>query len=168
MEETTTTTTTVTSSTTVITCNTSYLLSVPGILKIAEVILGLLCWALIASVGGTAFSRPHQFVMFVAVTSWILTLITLVIYLSACHVHTCSGAPWSIIEFTFNAFWAFFYVIASCVSAAFTGSVPNLAAATAFAFFTSIAYVIHAIWSYKIWRGVLPWIRVSRDVTVSS
>ena len=77
MEETTTTTTTVTSSTTVITCNTSYLLSVPGILKIAEVILGLLCWALIASVGGTAFSRPHQFVMFVAVTSWILTLLNI-------------------------------------------------------------------------------------------
>lgn len=62
--------------TTSVSFNLNYVTSVPGILKIAEMVLGLICWAIIAS-AGTFFlnnSPAHQFVMFVAVTSWILTV----------------------------------------------------------------------------------------------
>ena len=58
-------------STTKIDFNPRFLTQPKGILTIAEIALGLLCWTLTA---GFLYNSPHQFVMFVAVMSWILTM----------------------------------------------------------------------------------------------
>ena len=71
MEETRTTSTTTTTS---IVCDVTYITSLPGILRILELVFGLLCWALIASTSASLYSSAFRFVMFVAVTSWLLTL----------------------------------------------------------------------------------------------
>jgi len=72
MEDRTTTTTTTTTET--VTCNVGYIKSLPGILRLLELVLGLLCWALISSTYIAIISSAHRFVMFVTVTSWVLTL----------------------------------------------------------------------------------------------
>uniref|UniRef100_H2Z5Y0 MARVEL domain-containing protein n=1 Tax=Ciona savignyi TaxID=51511 RepID=H2Z5Y0_CIOSA len=150
MESTTTTTTTHTTSVSV---NVNYATSPLGILRICEIILGLICWAIIASLPGLNWSSPYQFVMFVAVTSWILTVILFIIYIAALQASMCSGAPWAIIELIFNGSWALMYFIAACVSAAYAGSNSLLIAGTVFAWFTTLTYVVHTALAYKEYRG---------------
>lgn len=68
-----TTTTTTTSSTEVITigCNIGFLKSVIGILMLIEVILGLVCWALIVAHGSWG---AIGFASFCAVSTWLAIL----------------------------------------------------------------------------------------------
>ena len=56
--------------------NPEYLKTSEGVLKIVQFLFGLVCWSLVASVGVVLFCNnlsAYQFVMFVGVTSWILT-----------------------------------------------------------------------------------------------
>ena len=52
--------------------NPRYLMTPTGILRIIELVFGLICWALVAEI--SPYSAPHQYVMFATVTPWILTL----------------------------------------------------------------------------------------------
>ncbi|KAM7396347.1 hypothetical protein PAMP_019392 [Pampus punctatissimus] len=54
--------------------NISFIRSIPAVLMMVEIVLGLLQWALIASCPYTLFPA-YGWVMFVAVTLWILTII---------------------------------------------------------------------------------------------
>ncbi|XP_078482241.1 MARVEL domain-containing protein 1 [Ciona intestinalis] len=147
------TTTTTTTHTTTVSMNVNYVTSPLGILRICEMVLGLICWAIVASIPWLNHSPPWQFVMFVAVTSWIMTVILFIIYVGAFHASICSGLPWAIIELLFNGFWAVFYFIAACVAAAYTNGWSLLVAATVFAWFTTICYVVHAAFAFKEYRG---------------
>lgn len=58
-----------------------FLRTVPGLLIVAEIVLGLLVWTLIA---GTEYFRVPAFgwVMFVAVFYWVLTVFFLIVYIT--------------------------------------------------------------------------------------
>lgn len=68
-----------------------------------------------------------------------------------------SGAPWDIIEFSFNAFWSLFYIIAAIVEATVAYHSSHLVASTVFCFFITIVYICHTLYAYKVWRGQFPW-----------
>ena len=59
-------------STTEVNFNVRYLATPSGILRIVELLFGLLCWALTAEI--SPWSPPHQYVMFASVTPWIISL----------------------------------------------------------------------------------------------
>lgn len=146
------------STTTRPTFNLGFFTSPAGWFKIAEIILGILVFSLIAS--STPWdSEPSQlqFVMFVSITSWILTLILAVMYMFAIQSTVLSGAPWDIIEFAFNAFWSLFYFIAAIVEATVAGGSSHLGASTFFCFFITAVYICHTLYAFKVWRGQFPW-----------
>jgi len=66
------------SSSSSVSLNINYLTSPGGILKIMEFVFGLICWAPIAAIikpsCHVSQCSAYQFVMFVSITAWILTL----------------------------------------------------------------------------------------------
>ena len=82
----------------------------------------------------------------------------LFIYLFNLNATTLSEWPWSLIEFIYNGAWGVIYFIAACVSAAFVGIYfgifyEQLVASTVFAFFTTVAYLLHGVLEFMEWRG---------------
>ena len=51
-----------------------YLKCPEGVLKMFQILFGLVVWALTASEGGQCNLGSYQFMMFVGVTSWIMTM----------------------------------------------------------------------------------------------
>ncbi|XP_014682662.2 CKLF-like MARVEL transmembrane domain-containing protein 8 isoform X2 [Equus asinus] len=70
-----------------------FLRTLPGLLIVAEIILGLLVWTLIA---GTEYFRVPAFgwVMFVAVFYWVLTVFFLIIYITMTYTRI-PQVPWT-------------------------------------------------------------------------
>nr|XP_002130442.1 CKLF-like MARVEL transmembrane domain-containing protein 8 [Ciona intestinalis] len=120
-----------------------YLFSPQASFQIWEMIFGLICWAIIASHTLLQSSPAWQFVMFVSVSSWSLTLIRFVICLADVNDKVCPGLSWKNNELIFNGFSTLLYFIASCVAAAYTGGFSRLIAATVFACFTTMVYTVH-------------------------
>ncbi|XP_072859552.1 CKLF-like MARVEL transmembrane domain-containing protein 8 isoform X2 [Pogona vitticeps] len=70
-----------------------FLRTAPGILMVAEIVLGLLVWTLIA--GTKYFLYPvFGWVMFVAVFYWVLTLFFLIIYMTMTYTRI-PQVPWT-------------------------------------------------------------------------
>ncbi|XP_077772472.1 CKLF-like MARVEL transmembrane domain-containing protein 8 isoform X3 [Podarcis muralis] len=70
-----------------------FLRTLPGILMVAEIVLGLLVWTLIA--GTEYFLYPvFGWVMFVAVFYWVLTLFFLIIYMTMTYTRI-PQVPWT-------------------------------------------------------------------------
>ncbi|KAM6170658.1 LOW QUALITY PROTEIN: CKLF-like MARVEL transmembrane domain-containing protein 8 [Rhynchocyon petersi] len=70
-----------------------FLRTLPGLLIVAEIVLGLLVWTLIA---GTEYFRVPAFgwVMFVAVFYWVLTVFFLIIYITMTYTRI-PQVPWT-------------------------------------------------------------------------
>ncbi|XP_066265581.1 CKLF-like MARVEL transmembrane domain-containing protein 8 [Branchiostoma lanceolatum] len=146
-----------------------YIKTIPGILKIVELFLGFIAWVCIASSG---YCCGENFVMFVEVTAWLATILLLVVHLLTLHNKApLSALPWPFIEFCYHAGVTLMYFIAACVVAATTGNRATVwaawynstySAASAFAFFTTIAYGIDAYLSFACWREEPP---INRHMT---
>ncbi|XP_039273851.2 CKLF-like MARVEL transmembrane domain-containing protein 8 [Styela clava] len=137
------------------TFNVTFFASPAGWFKIAEIILGLLVFALLAPNGYYRQIPGLEFVMFVAVFVWILTIVLTVIYMFSLHSTVISGAPWDVIEFAFNVFCTLLYFIGAIVEAAFVGSYSVWVASTVFAWFLLIVYGCHTLYAYRVWKGEL-------------
>ncbi|XP_041455013.1 plasmolipin-like [Lytechinus variegatus] len=61
------------------TVDTGYVKSVPGILKIVEIIVGFLYWTVVASY--SFYFGGYSWIIFVAVTAWVFTLILFLLFL---------------------------------------------------------------------------------------
>ncbi|XP_078492871.1 MARVEL domain-containing protein 1-like [Ciona intestinalis] len=129
-----------------------YLFSPQAGLQIWEIIFGLICWAIVASHPVLPWSPAWQFVMFVSVSSWCLTLIRFVICLAAVNDRVCPQLSWHKIELIFNGFSTLLYFIASCIAAAYTGGFSRLIAATVFAGLTTMVYVMHTALAFKDYK----------------
>lgn len=70
-----------------------FLRTPPGLLIVAEIVLGLLVWTLIA---GTEYFRVPAFgwVMFVAVFYWVLTVFFLIVYITLTYTRI-PQVPWT-------------------------------------------------------------------------
>ncbi|XP_029450194.1 MAL-like protein [Rhinatrema bivittatum] len=123
-----------------------------------EVIFGAWVWILVAA---TNVHLPDNqgWVMYVAVSSFFFSLILLMVYLFGIHKNNCS--TWRIVDVIYHGITAIFYLSAAVLQANATirfekGSEAPWspvkyhldAAATIFAFITTLLYVLHSFQSY--------------------
>ncbi|XP_041795449.1 plasmolipin [Chelmon rostratus] len=135
----------------------SFIRSIPAILMMAEIFLGLLHWALIAS---TYYSvvPAYGWVMFVAVTLWILTTILFFMILFGAQ-QKLTAVPWLLTVMVYHGVATVLYLTAFLTNAAsvqpffhsyFYG---HLAAAAFFGAVVTVLYGASAFFSYLDWRG---------------
>ncbi|XP_053266390.1 CKLF-like MARVEL transmembrane domain-containing protein 8 [Podarcis raffonei] len=134
-----------------------FLRTLPGILMVAEIVLGLLVWTLIA--GTEYFLYPvFGWVMFVAVFYWVLTLFFLIIYMTMTYTRI-PQVPWTTVGLCFNGSAFLFYFIAAIVDAcAVTKELDShnynsWAASSFFAFVVTSCYGGNAYFSFVSWRS---------------
>ncbi|XP_029379605.1 plasmolipin [Echeneis naucrates] len=135
----------------------SFIRSIPAILMIAEIILGLLHWALIAGTLYTAVPA-YGWVMFVAVTLWILTTILFLMILFSVQ-QKLTAVPWCLTVMLYNATATVLYLTAFLTNAASVHPFSHnyyyghFAAAAFFGALVTVAYGVSAFFSYLDWRG---------------
>ncbi|XP_043937332.1 plasmolipin [Protopterus annectens] len=136
-----------------------FLRSFVGLLMVVEIVLGLLVWALIAG-SYYGYQPAYGWVMFVAVTCWLISLILFVLYLLQLH-HKLLIIPWSLVLLGFHASATALYVTAFLTCAAsvdptsYRGTLAynNRAAASFFACLVMIAYGASTFFYVQEWRG---------------
>ncbi|KAG8572883.1 hypothetical protein GDO81_012201 [Engystomops pustulosus] len=135
----------------------SLLWSPPGALLLAEIVFGLVVWAIIA--GSEYFNYPSfGWVMFVAVFYWVLTSFLFIIYVTRAHTRI-HKVPWPLVCLCFNGSAFVFYLIAAIVDAT---SIPkelrwhhnynSWTASAFFAFLVTICYAASTYFSFQSWR----------------
>ncbi|CAH2253092.1 myelin and lymphocyte [Pelobates cultripes] len=130
----------------------------PDVLMIPELILGGLVWILVAS-ARVVDPLSQGWIMFVSVTLFIFTFITIILYAAGVHK---GKSLWT----TFDAFYHFvsalFYLSAAVLQAYVTVGLSYLnidfktyqlnIAAVVFAYFATFVYVTHAVFSLLRWK----------------
>nr|XP_033785997.1 CKLF-like MARVEL transmembrane domain-containing protein 8 [Geotrypetes seraphini] len=148
------------SSTTSFSYDRDFLRTPPGILLLAEIVLGLLVWTLIA---GTEYFRYSAFgwVMFVAVFYWVLTVFFLIIYITMTYTRI-PQVPWTTVGLCFNVSAFILYLSAAIVDASTVTKENNhyshhnynsWAASSFFAFLVTICYAGNTYFSFLSWRS---------------
>ncbi|KAG9336947.1 hypothetical protein JZ751_029964 [Albula glossodonta] len=127
-----------------------FIRTIPAILMLVEIVLGLLVWALIAS---SSYSNipAYGWVMFVSVIFWLLTMFLFVVLFLGVRSRM-SFLPWPLMLLIFNATAAVLYLTAFIANAA---SVYNdhQGAAAFFAIVVTLAYGASTFFAFLSWRG---------------
>ncbi|KAM9376108.1 plasmolipin [Pholidichthys leucotaenia] len=134
----------------------SFIRSIPAILMIVEIVLGLLHWALIAGANHTAHPA-YGWVLFVAITLWLLTILLFFIILFSVPQRV-TVIVWPLTVMMYQGVATVLYLTAFVTNAA---TVPPSTAAYhghygAAAFFgcvVTLVYGASAFLSYLDWRG---------------
>lgn len=125
----------------------SYIRTVPGILKAAQIILNLLGFICITISHWSVTSRGGWF-NFVAMTGFWFTGILLVFYLF--HViEKFFKIPWLKVEFGFCALWTFFYLLAASLAAGLASVDEAFGAGAFFGYCAMVAYAYDAFLKFK-------------------
>lgn len=135
----------------------SFIRSIPAILMMAEIFLGMIHWALIA---GTSYTLvpAYGWVLFVAITLWILTIILffMITFFAHRQLHVI---PWSLTVMVYHGIATVLYLTAFLTNAASVKSnfgqsfYGHMAAASFFGAVVTLAYGASAFFSYMDWRG---------------
>lgn len=137
--------------------DTSFIRSIPAILMIAEIVLGLLQWALIAS-GPYTWLPVYGWVMFVAITLWILTIVLFLMILFGAQ-QQLTFVPWPLTVMVYHGVATVLYLTAFLANAATVDKFiifnyyRHLAAAAFFGAVVTVAYGASAFFSYLDWKG---------------
>ncbi|XP_019866598.1 proteolipid protein 2 [Aethina tumida] len=120
--------------------NVDYFKTTPGLIKIAELIIGILCMSL-----ATPYLGGTHFFLFVATTSFIATLIWVVVYLLGVREALPMPINWILTELVNTAFCTLFYILAFIVQLAVWSGYGGHArganiAAGVFGILNSVAY----------------------------
>lgn len=136
--------------------NIDYFKTPPGILKIIELVLGILCMALVS---GNHWSGSGWF-CFVAVTSFITTLMWSFVYLLSIREALKLPINWVASELISTGIQTVLYFIAFIVQFASPGHVPghlygSSIAAAVFGMFITVAYAGSTYLLYQEHKGVV-------------
>lgn len=146
-----TTTTTTTSVTTNIRFDPSYIRTIPGMLKIACLVLDFIGSICIMVSENNWHSRANWF-NFCAMGGFWITGILLAFYLF--HViEKLYFIPWIMVEMGYCGLWCFFLMTASAACAAYGSVNEAWAAASFFGFIAMIVYGADAFFKFKAWRA---------------
>ncbi|XP_051513280.1 plasmolipin-like [Myxocyprinus asiaticus] len=130
----------------------NFIKTIPGILLLAEIVVGLLVWALIASTNYTTIPA-YGWVMFVSVTLWLLSIALFIMLLLSLH-ERLSSVPWPLVLFVFYAVATVLYLTAFLTDAA---SVPlnnsYLGTSAFFAIVVTLLYTASSYFAYLGWRS---------------
>ncbi|XP_042600072.1 plasmolipin-like [Cyprinus carpio] len=133
-----------------------FIRSIPGILLIVEIFVGLLVWSLIASTSYTLLP-VYGWVMFVSVTLWLLSIALFVVLLLRFY-QSLPSVPWPLVLMVFYVVAAVLYVTAFLADAV---SVPpqwypwhgHLGASAFFAIVVTLLYGASSYFAYLDWMG---------------
>ncbi|KAF2357298.1 Marvel domain [Trinorchestia longiramus] len=129
----------------------SYIRTIPGIIKIVEMILNLIGYISISVSINALHSRAEWF-GFVSMTGFWLTGFLLVFYVM--HViEKFHMVPWLKIELGYTALWTFFYFTASLAAALWGGYYEAYAVAAFFGFAAMLLYGADAFLKFRAWRA---------------
>lgn len=135
-----------------------FIKTIPAILMMVEIGVGLLVFALISSTAYTAVPA-YGWVMFVSVTLWILTIVLFCILLGRVHQKLAS-VPWPLVVMVFNAVATVLYLTAFLTNAAsvspyrpFVTLYNHFAAAAFFGCVVTLVYGASTFFSYLAWKG---------------
>ncbi|XP_007249231.2 plasmolipin [Astyanax mexicanus] len=138
--------------------NLNFIKTIPGILLIAEIVVGLLVWALIASVVYQAVPA-YGWVMFVSVTLWILSIV-LFIMLFLNLQQKLTSVPWPLVLLVFYGVATILYLTAFIANAASVTQyryLPyhynHMAAAAFFGIVVTLIYGASTFFAYLEWKG---------------
>ncbi|XP_030587398.1 plasmolipin [Archocentrus centrarchus] len=135
----------------------SFIRSIPAILMMVESILGLLHWTLIASTLATVVPA-YGWVLFVAITLWILTTILFFVILFSV-TQQLPTVPWPLTVMVYNGAATVLYITAFLTNATHVAQYQlfsfyeHLAAAAFFGAVVTVAYGASAFLSYLDWKG---------------
>uniref|UniRef100_A0A8C5WK74 Mal, T cell differentiation protein like n=1 Tax=Leptobrachium leishanense TaxID=445787 RepID=A0A8C5WK74_9ANUR len=127
----------------------------PYALILPELILGSWVWILVAATR-VFYSLSQGWVMYVAISSFLLSMILLMVYVFGFHRN--NTGTWRLVDVMYHGITAIFYLSASVLQANATITCNNEiisggctvlnyhlnAAATIFAFLTTLLYVLHS------------------------
>lgn len=124
-------------------------------LMIAEIVFGLLHWALIA--GTSIVGGAYGWVLFVAITLWILTTVLFFIILFGV-TQKLPAVPWPLTVMVYFSAATVLYLTAFITNAAYvphhmTPYYGHLAAAAFFGAAVTLVYGASAFFSYFDWKG---------------
>uniref|UniRef100_A0A2P2I6N7 CKLF-like MARVEL transmembrane domain-containing protein 4 n=1 Tax=Hirondellea gigas TaxID=1518452 RepID=A0A2P2I6N7_9CRUS len=129
----------------------SYIRTVPGILKIVQMIINIIGYIIVSSSVYSGYARGEWFA-FVSMTGFWLTGVLLVLYLM--HIIEKFGkVPWMLVEFVYTALWTFFYFTCSMAVAVWGGYSAAFAACAFFGFADMLVYGADAFFKFRGWRG---------------
>ncbi|XP_072551264.1 plasmolipin [Salminus brasiliensis] len=132
--------------------------TIPGILLIAEIVLGLLVWALIAS-AFYQYVAAYGWVMFVSVTLWILSIILFIILFLNIQ-QKLTSVPWPLVLLVFYGVATILYLTAFIANAASVSAYKylsyhynHMAASAFFSIVVTLTYGASTVFAYLDWRG---------------
>lgn len=92
----------------------------------------------------------------------------MVIFLLEVNSGAGASVPWAIVEFVYHSICAIMYFIAASVQAAYTCHIEHLVAAAVIGYLVFLAYLVHAFFSFRSWKGYFPWESESRGNEVEA
>ncbi|XP_076846970.1 plasmolipin [Brachyhypopomus gauderio] len=135
-----------------------FIKTIPGILLLMEIVVGLLVWALISS-ASYQMIPAFGWVMFVSVTLWILTVVLFIILFLGIY-QNLSFVPWALALMVFYTAATVLYFtafIANAVSiSTYYYPIYNyncMAAAAFFGIAVTLMYGASTFFAYLDWRG---------------
>uniref|UniRef100_A0A914HW22 MARVEL domain-containing protein n=1 Tax=Globodera rostochiensis TaxID=31243 RepID=A0A914HW22_GLORO len=133
--------------------DTSYLRTLPGLLKVIVIVFNLLCFMCLL-IGGPAYYAGVGGATFVSVFGFIISLTLLMLYLFHI-VDQFAQIPWIVCEMIFCFAWTIFYFIAGSVLAIASVSHPyagGWAIAAFFGFSAMLAYALDCYLKFLAWK----------------
>ncbi|XP_017546974.1 plasmolipin [Pygocentrus nattereri] len=134
----------------------NFIKTIPGILLLAEIVLGLLVWALIAS-AAYQLVPAYGWVMFVSVTLWILSIVLFITLFLNIRQKLVS-VPWPLALMVFYAVATVLYFTAFVTNAASVSyyiygyHYDHMAAAAFFGIVVTLTYAASTFFAYLDWR----------------
>lgn len=125
-----------------------YIKTIPGILKIVEVVASIITF-ICASVVPWGYLGAG-WVQFVSISAFITALIWFIFYLIGV-IYRFPG-PWILIEFIYYCVFTLFFLIAAIVSAARAHAAPSIGAAAFFAFVCTAVFAVDTFFQFRAWR----------------
>ncbi|XP_047454175.1 CKLF-like MARVEL transmembrane domain-containing protein 8b, partial [Mugil cephalus] len=128
-----------------------------GILLLAEIVCGMLVWIL---VGGTDYFHLSAlcWVMFVAISFWVLTVCLFLIYLTGAH-NRITQIPWTTVSLCFDCSATALYLVTAVVDALSVNQAIRgrhnyncWAGSAFFASLTTLCYAGSSYLSYRAWK----------------
>ncbi|CAD5122304.1 DgyrCDS10742 [Dimorphilus gyrociliatus] len=139
----------------------NYIKSIPGLLKIAQIVLSLITF-ICASVKSSFVKEGGGWVQFVSMTALIICTVLLIFYVTSL-INKLPG-PWPLIEFVYYGVYTLFYFIAFVVAAA-QGTKYKIdagKAAAAFSFFTLGTFAVDTFFKFQTWRTGQPMVTINK------
>ncbi|XP_077992999.1 MARVEL domain-containing protein 1-like [Glandiceps talaboti] len=133
--------------------NLKFMKSPAGILKVVEMVFGLIVWACVV---GYLWKAANGWVFFVSFTLWLLTIVNYIIFLFNVS-QKLSFVHWGWEELIFNGVSAVLIFTAAVTESVIANGIDTLVAACVFLWFNFIAYSIGAVLAFRQVNGKWPW-----------